>query len=305
MDREGALYGSLLALSGAILFSTKAVLVKLAYHYDVTSTSLLMLRMLFAFPIFLMIGLRSLNKAPQDIKILVENRWSLLLFGMTGYYIASILDLEGLKYIDASLERVIIFMYPTLVVILSYLWLGQKINSKQIFAIVICYAGIVLAYLGNVKVSSSPNTLHGSLLVLGSSLTYTVYLVGSQKMVARMSSRLYNSVAMCIAAIAIIIHNALVNGFNLFDFQLEIYLYALLIATISTVIPSFMIVEGIRIIGANNSSIIGSIGPISTIIMASILLQEQIGLVQWAGTIIVISGVLYLILSRKKAVHNR
>lgn len=304
MNREGALYGSFLALSGAILFSTKAVLVKLAYQYDITSTALLMLRMLFAFPIFLLIGLRSLNKAPQDVKILLDNKWSLLLLGLSGYYIASILDLEGLRYIDASLERVIIFIYPTLVVILSYLWLGQKINSKQVFAIVICYTGIILAYLGNVRISSSPNTLHGSLLVLGSSLTYTVYLVGSQKMVGRMSSRLYNSVAMCIAATAIIIHNALVNGFNLFDFHIEIYLYALLIATVSTVIPSFMIVEGIRIIGANNSSIIGSIGPISTIIMASILLDEQIGIIQWMGTIIVICGVVFLILSRKRTNLN-
>lgn len=304
MNREGALYGSFLALSGAILFSTKAVLVKLAYQYDITSTALLMLRMLFAFPIFLLIGLRSLNKAPQDVKILLDSKWSLLLLGLSGYYIASILDLEGLRYIDASLERVIIFIYPTLVVILSYLWLGQKINSKQVFAIVICYTGIILAYLGNVRISSSPNTLHGSLLVLGSSLTYTVYLVGSQKMVGRMSSRLYNSVAMVIAATAIIIHNALVNGFNLFDFQIEIYLYALLIATVSTVIPSFMIVEGIRIIGANNSSIIGSIGPISTIIMASILLDEQIGIIQWMGTIIVICGVVFLILSRKRTNLN-
>jgi len=294
------LYGSLLAFIGAVLFSTKAVLVKLAYQYDIDTTSLLMLRMLFALPFFLIIAMRLIRKYPEQKVHIHTYRYHLLIYGLLGYYVASYLDLEGLHFIDASLERIIIFIYPTIVVLLSFFWLKQKLTLPQGLSILVCYVGIIIAYLGNVNIASSEDTLRGSLFVLGSAMAYSVYLVGSQKMVARMNSRLYNSVAMCVACMAIIIHNFISNGFNLLDFQIEIYLYALLIATIATVIPSFLIVEGIRIIGANNSSIIGTIGPISTIILAGIFLHERINITQGIGTLIVISGVLYLILNKRK-----
>lgn len=300
MNKNSILYGSLLAFIGAVLFSTKAVLVKLAYQYHIDTTSLLMLRMLFALPFFIIIAMRLIGKYPEQKAHIRTYRYHLLIYGLLGYYIASYLDLEGLHFIDASLERIIIFIYPTIVVLLSFFWLKQKLSLSQGVSILVCYVGIVIAYLGNVNIDSSEDTLRGSLFVLGSAMAYSVYLVGSQKMVARMNSRLYNSVAMGIACIAIIIHNFISNGFNLLDFQMEIYLYALLLATIATVIPSFLIVEGIRIIGANNSSIIGTIGPISTIILAGIFLHERINITQGIGTLIVISGVLYLILNKRK-----
>jgi drug/metabolite transporter (DMT)-like permease len=290
----------MLAFIGAILFSTKAVLVKLAYQYEIDTSSLLMLRMLFALPFFLIAAIRLIGKYPDQKKQINTYKYHLLVYGLLGYYMASYLDLEGLHYIDASLERIIIFIYPTLVVLLSLFWLKQRLTFPQTISILVCYVGIIIAYLGNINIASSDDTLRGSLFVMGSALAYSIYLVGSQKMVTRMNSRLYNSMAMCIACIAIIIHNYITNGFNLFDFQLEIYLYALLIATIATVIPSFLIVEGIRIIGANNSSIIGTIGPISTIILAGIFLNERINITQGIGTLIVISGVLYLILNKRK-----
>ncbi len=300
LNNESKLGGAVLAFGGAILFSTKAVLVKVAYRYEIDTASLLMLRMLFALPLFLAIGIYYGQKHKSDVGILRARKWPLLIYGLMGYYIASFLDMEGLQYIDASLERIIIFIYPTIVVILSYLWLKERINISQTISIVVCYTGIIIAYRGNVQIGDPQQILTGSLYVLGSAFTYSVYLVGSQQMVAKVNSRLYNSVAMCIAATAIIIHNALTNGFNLFDFPTEIYWIALVISTLSTVIPSFMIVEGIRILGANSSSIIGTIGPISTIILASIFLGEQINSTQWIGTFIVIGGVLYLMMAKTK-----
>lgn len=291
--------GGLLALVGAILFSTKAIMVKLAYQFDIDTTSLLMLRMLFSLPFFLTIALIKIFQSPQVVDQIRANKGILLFLGLMGYYVASYLDLEGLHYIDASLERIIIFIYPTLVVLISYFWIGQSITINQLIAIVICYFGIIVAYYGNIDTNAHQNIIKGILFVLGSALTYAIYLVGSQKIMANMNSRIYNAIAMSIACLAILIHNALLNGFNLFSFPFEIYIISFLIATVATVIPSFMIVEGIRILGANTSSIIGSIGPISTIILAHYILGERIGPIQWIGTIIVIMGVLYLLLYKR------
>jgi drug/metabolite transporter (DMT)-like permease len=300
LSKEGAIFGSLLALIGAILFSTKAVLVKLTYQYDIDTTSFQMLRMLFSLPFFLSVAINLLSRNKQNLPLLKTYKYQLLVYGLLGYYIASYLDLEGLQYINASLERIIMFIYPTVVAILSFFWLKKKITGIQVISIFVCYLGILIAYKGNLAIEDNDKIMRGSLFVLGSAITYSIYLVGSQQMVGKMDSRLYNSVAMCIACFSIIIHNALENGFNLFDFRWEIYGYAFLTATIGTVIPSYMIVAGIKIIGANRSSIIGTIGPISTIILATIFLNESIGMTQLIGTLIVIGGVLFLILSKSE-----
>lgn len=297
MQKNAKLYGGIIALMGALLFSSKAVIVKLAYQYDVDSASLLMLRMLFALPFFLLIAWRTMAKRPGQLKA-IKHPWSLIAYGLLGYYIASFFDLAGLQYVDASLERIILFTYPTIVLLLSYFWLKEQINWVQIVAIVITFLGIGLAFMGNISVEAKPNMVKGALMVMVSAITYAVYFVGSQKMVAEMGTRLYNSLAMMIACFAILVHNSWVNGWNLFDFETPVYLYGLLMGILSTVIPSFMIVEGIRIIGAKNSSIIGTVGPIATIILASIVLGETVSALQWAGTLVVIGGILFLMLKK-------
>jgi len=294
------LIGGIYALCGAILFSSKAVLVKLAYQYDVDTVSLLMLRMLFSLPFFLVIGWISIRQAPDKAQTLVQHKWKVIILGLLGYYIASYLDLEGLHYIDASLERIILFIYPTLVVILSFMIYKIRIKRIQIAAILITYVGIIVAFRGNISGVDLTHTYRGAGLVLLSASSYSIYLVGTGDLSGRIGTKVYNSAAMAIAAIAIITHNHVIHGFNLLSFEREVYGYALLISILATVIPSYLIVEGIRIIGANNSSIIGSIGPVSTIIMAVILLGEQISLMQGIGSIIVILGVLLILYSKSK-----
>ncbi|MEZ4952411.1 MAG: DMT family transporter [Saprospiraceae bacterium] len=297
MQKNAKLYGGVIAFIGALLVSSKAVIVKLAYQYDVDSASLLMLRMLFALPFFLFIAWRTLAKHPGQLKA-IKHPWPLLAYGLLGYYIASFFDLAGLQYIDASLERIILFTYPTIVLLLSYFWLKEQINWVQIVAIVITFLGIGLAFMGNISVEAKPNMVKGALMVMVSAIAYAVYFIGSQKMVAEMGTRLYNSLAMMIASFAILVHNSFVNGWNLFDFEAPVYLYGLLMGILSTVIPSFMIVEGIRIVGAKNSSIIGTIGPIATIVLASIILGETVSALQWAGTLVVIGGILFLMVKK-------
>lgn len=296
---KSARYGGILALTGAILFSTKAILVKLAYNYDIDSVSLLNLRMLFALPIFIAIAFHKLSLYKHQLQLIRDHKWSVLIYGLLGYYIASLADLEGLKYIDASLERVIIFIYPTLVALLSYVFLHKRITKTQLLAIIATYIGVIIALRGNMMVTHEQNQVKGVLLVLVSAVTYAIYLIGSGQIAPKMGTRLYNSIAMTIAAMAIIIHNVIMHGFNVLDFEWQIYVIALLISTFSTVIPSYMIVEGIRIIGASKSSIIGTIGPISTIIMAAIILKEHIHLIQWIGSLVVVVSVVMVMLQKK------
>ncbi len=285
---------------GAIMFSTKAVLVKLAYLYDVDAVSLLMLRMLFSLPVFLIVGLFALRNNRKSQSNLIAHKWKVLVLGLLGYYIASYLDLKGLKYIDASLERIILFMYPTLVVLFSFLIYKIVIRRIQVIAIIITYIGILIAFRGNIEVNNSSSLVTGALYVTGSSIAYSLYLVGTGDLSIRLGTKVYTSISMSIAALAIIIHNSIVNGFNLFDFLPQVYFYALLISVIGTIIPSYLIVEGIRRIGANNSSIIGSIGPVSTITLAIIFLDEKISLIQGVGSLIVIVGVLVIMVSKQK-----
>ena len=299
MKGNAKIIGSVWALSGALLVSTKAVIVKLAYQYEVDSASLLMLRMLFSLPFFTVIAWHTLSKNPERLQVL-KNPWPIAFYGLMGYYLASFFDLAGLQYIDAGLERIILFTYPSIVLLLTVLWLKEKIMLPQVIAIFTTFIGIGIAYLGNVSIHHEPNMIKGALLVFLAAITFSVYYIGSQKWVAEVGTRLYNSAAMIIAAIAIIIHNSLVNGFNLFSFAPPVYWYALLMATVSTVIPSFMIVEGIRIIGAKNSSIISTVGPISTIILASVFLGEKVNAIQWVGTLVVIGSILFLMLKRQR-----
>lgn len=259
-----------------------------------------MLRMLIALPFF--IGLL-IHFGRQDNNSFVElkrHSGKIILLGLMGYYVASYLDLVGLQYIDASLERIIIFIYPTFVIILSYLFLGQKAKVSQLIAILLAYIGIMIAFYGNMAINQDQRLVLGGGLVIGSAFFYSIYLVGSHAMIAKMNSRVYNAAAMITACMAILIHNALINGFNLFDFTLWVYIYAFLMAILATVLPSFMIVEAIKIIGANNCSIIGTIGPVATIILATILLGEHLNMTQMLGSALVIVGVLYLIMHKTK-----
>lgn len=281
-----------MVFTGAFCFSSKAVMVKLAYRYGIDPVSLLNLRMIFSMPFFLIAAIYAgKNTATQK---LTGRQWIYLIFlGIVGYYLASYFDFTGLKYITAALERLILFVYPTLVIVISALLFKRPIGRKEIIALLLTYSGIALAFVNDIKLYSS-DVVIGGLLIFGSALTYAMYLIGSGKLIPVIGSLRFNAYCMLVSTLAVLIHFLLIDTANIFTFPQEVYALGLLMAVFATVIPSFLLAEGIRMIGAGKASIIGSIGPVSTIILAWLILDEPITLLQMAGTALVLSGVLFV-----------
>ncbi|ETN95421.1 DMT family transporter [Zhouia amylolytica] len=293
-----------IGILGVVFFSAKAVMVKLAYHYDVSSVNLLMFRMLFALPCYVVvlyfIQSRKRVKSPVNFRDVL---W-LLFFGFIGYYLASYFDFLGLQYIKASIERVILFIYPTIVVLLSAIFLKRKINPLQILAIVITYIGVFVAFWDEFKIEGT-EFLIGAGLIFLSALTYASYLTGSDFLIPKFGVLRFTSYAMIIACICVLAHYFIVEETSLFGYHENVYWLGLAMAILSTVIPSFMVSYCIKEIGASNFSILGSLGPVSTIILANIFLGERFSTLQMGGTLIVIFGVVIISFQKNvKTVKN-
>lgn len=295
---QSPLFAALLVLLAAICFSAKAVLVKLAYRYEVDSISLLTLRMTFSLPIFLAIGWWANRGQRNNQSISRKDITLIAVFGVAGFYMAALFDFIGLQYITASLERIVLFIYPTLVILISAIFLKKKIKRVHYIALTLTYLGIAIAFLENLTMDKEEHFLLGAFFIFLAALAYAIYLIGSGILVPRVGTLRYNSFCMSFAALAIILHHALAYRLELFHFEPQVYYLTLIMALFATVVPSFLITEGIRIIGANNTAIIGSIGPISTIGLAYIFLGERLGILQWIGTVLVIVGVLIISLNK-------
>ncbi|HEB62826.1 MAG TPA: DMT family transporter, partial [Bacteroidetes bacterium] len=225
--------------------------------------------------------------------------WAKIFFlGIAGYYLASLFDFLGLQYLTAGLERLILFTYPTFVVLLSLIN-GQKISKTIFIALPITYLGIAIAFWGSISFDNNTNLFLGASFIFLAAFLFALYIFGSGTMLKRVGTLRFTSIAMSAAAIAIITHHAVVHQLQLFHFQKEVYYLSLLMAIIATALPSFLVAEGIRIIGANRAAVIGSIGPISTIVLAYFFLGESFGSLEILGTILVISGVLLISLRKK------
>ena len=285
----------MIGILGVVLFSAKAVMVKLAYQYDVSPVNLLMFRMLFSLPFYLiMIFIYKPDIAQKRTK---KDYLSLVLFGFLGYYLASFFDFWGLGFIKASIERVILFIYPTIVIILSKLFLKRPISKVQIIAIALTYIGVVIAFWDDFSVEGSA-FLIGATLIFLSALTYASYLVGSDWLIPKFGVITFTSYAMIVSCICVVVHYLIFERTSLFGYHQNVYWLGLAMAFLSTVIPSYLVSWTIKKIGAPDFSILGSIGPISTIILASIFLEEKITVLQIIGTLIVISGI--IIISKNK-----
>ena len=293
--------GIFICLLGAICFSTKAIFVKLAYRdTTVDVASLLALRMIFSLPFFA-VSAFAFSSQQKNVKF-NEKQWiSVALIGCLGYYISSLLDFSGLQYVSAGIERLILFVYPTLVLILSALLFKEKITTKQWMAVIVSYIGLSLAFVSEAKFQTSQpeNFYLGSLLILACAFTYAGYIVGSGKLIPLVGAAKFNSYAMSFASVAVLIHYYFTSDQSLFNLSPTVYLYSALMAILSTVIPSYLVVEGIKRIGSNNAAIAGSIGPVSTIFQASFFLNESISLIQIFGTVLILVGVLIISLKRK------
>lgn len=287
--------GALLAVIGVVLFSAKAVMVKLAYTYNVDHLTLLLFRMVFALPFYVLIAFWKKPLHPN--KVGKKDYLWIVFFGFVGYYLASLFDFMGLQYIKAGLERIILFIYPTIVVLLSWLVFGKRITKIQVIAIGITYIGVLVTFWGEISINDSAALMGGALIFL-SALTYASYLVGSGWLIPKFGAIQFTAYAMIVSTLCIVVHYLMVRGFTLQVYPTEVYILGIAMALFSTLIPSFLVSEAINRLGASTFSIFGSLGPVSTIILAFIFLDEQISFVQLAGMLVVIFGV--LLVSGKK-----
>jgi drug/metabolite transporter (DMT)-like permease len=291
--------GLLLAIVGSIAFSGKAIIVKLAYRYGVDAVTLIMYRMLFALPIFaVMAWWASRGKAA-----LTRNDWlGILGLGFTGYYLASYLDFAGLAYISAALERLILYLNPTLVLILGWLLYKKKMSARQIGAMALSYTGILLVFghelsIQSVSTAANKNTALGAILVFGSAVSYAIYLSYSGEMVKRLGSLRLVGLATTVACLLCIGQFAVLRPLSAMAVAPQVIWLSLLNATLCTALPVLAVMMAIERIGAPLAAQTGMIGPMSTILMGVFILGEPLNTWIIAGTVLVLGGVYWV--SRK------
>ena len=291
-------FGVFLGILGIVLFSSKAVMVKLAYNYKVDAITMLLLRMLFSFPFYVVIAYLYRNKNQGITTTKKDYAW-VLFFGFVGYYLASFFDFVGLTYIKASLERIILFVYPTIVILLNRLFFNQPITKTQILAIFLSYLGIVIAFSDEVDISGN-NVYLGGFFVLLSAITYASYLVGSGWLIPKFGVVKFTAYAMLVSCFCVFIHFSIIGETDLFNLPWQVYGLGGLIAVFATVIPSFLVSASIKIISSSNFAIVAGVGPISTIILASFFLDERLTLFQFFGALLVIIGIVITSLKQAK-----
>jgi drug/metabolite transporter (DMT)-like permease len=286
--------GVLLALLGAICFSTKAVFVKLAYcDTEVDAISLLALRMIFSLPFFAISAAVSSSRQ-SNVRFTNKQWFQVAVVGCLGYYVSSLLDFLGLQYVTAGIERLILFIYPTLVLLMSAIIFKVKIKPVQWMALFITYVGLFAAFISEVDVQSAQNKdfLLGSLFIFVCAFTYAAYIVGSGRLIPVVGATKFNSYAMSFASVGVLLHFFITSDVSLLGFSTPVYIYGFLMAVLSTVIPSYLVVAGIKRIGSDNAAIVGSVGPVSTIVMAYFFLHETVLGLQLLGTVLILAGVL-------------
>jgi drug/metabolite transporter (DMT)-like permease len=293
------LLGLTYSLLAAIGFSVKSILVKLAYVYHVDALTLLTLRMAFAVPFFIGIALWAWA---QHSDPLGKREWVTLGGLGLGYYLFNYLDFVGLQSISAGLERLIQFLYPTLTVILAALLHRRAIPPRVIAAMVLSYVGIAMVFVHDVNVSHG-NIALGSALVFASTLCYAIYLVGAGHSIARMGTTRFTAYAMIVASAICLSQFVATHPVGLLIQPLPVYRLAILMSIFSTVLPVFLLTAGIRRIGSGEASLVGSIGPVFTIYLAHVFLNENVSLMQIAGSALVLAGVVAVSLSSRSKVE--
>jgi drug/metabolite transporter (DMT)-like permease len=286
------LSGGLLVLLAALGFSAKAVLVKLAYAYSpkLDAITIMSLRMSMSLPFFLGVALWSRRNGGHG-RLTTRERATVAGLGVLGFYLAGLLDFSGLSYISAGLERLILFIYPTLVVILSAVIFNRPMTGRERVALGICYVGIALVFGANATITG-PHLMLGSVLVFGAALAFALYILISGRVVRRLGSVPFTAYVMTSACLATLAHFAATHSTADLELPAQVYGIVLVMAVLSTVIPAFLLNAGMRRIGANSTSIISSIGPVITLYLAYLLLGETLTPTQLAGTALVIAGVL-------------
>lgn len=288
--------GILFALGGTVAFAFRPVLIKLGYESaPVSATTLLFLRMALSLPFFAAVAWW-LRREPA----LARRDWAgIVALGFLGYYLASLLDFLGLQYVSAGLGRLIMFLYPTLVVILSVVFLAKRPTRRELTALALTYAGIALVL--SVKLGAGPEQrlfLLGAALVFGSAMCYAVYLVTGSQLVKRVGSMRFTAYTMMVSTAPALAQFVLLESPAALRLPGEVWLYVILLATVCTVLPVFLVAEALKRIGANHFALIGGLGPVTTVFADFVLLEGALTPLQLAGGGLVVAGVLLVSLRK-------
>lgn len=278
------------AFVGAIAFSGKAIIIKLAYRYQVDAVTLIMLRMLFALPLFLAMAWWAGRGKPA---LTHKDWWGVLGLGFSGYYLASFLDFAGLAYISASLERLILYLNPTLVMFFGWLAWRRRVTLRQMVGMVVSYAGVLLVFGHEVQLGAAgAATAWGALLVFLSAVSYAVYLVWSGEFVRRLGSLRLVGLATSVACLLCILQFLLLRPVHIvLELAPQVLWLSLLNATVCTAVPVLLVMMAVERLGAATTAQTGMVGPLSTIFMGVLLLDEPFTLWTAAGTALVLVGI--------------
>lgn len=288
-------WGIVFAFVGVLAFSFRPILIKLSYAaHPVSPVTLLFLRMALSLPFFLVIGWWLRNQEPR----LTKRDWAAIAgLGFLGYYAASFLDFIGLQWVGAGVGRLILYLFPTLVLLLSFLFLHKKPTWREIAALVLSYAGIALVLSNQLGIESRLFAL-GAALVFASALCYAAYLVAGSQVVKRVGSMRFTAYSTVVATVPAVVQFAVMESPGALELPPVVWGYAIVLATVVTVLPLFLQAEALHRIGANHFALIGAVGPVSVAVTSALGLDEPFTWIQALGGALVIFGVLLVSLKR-------
>lgn len=294
LDLSANLIGVLCVLLATIGLSLKAIFIKLVYLADpeIDAISILAIRFFLALPFFVLL-LWYVRTSRPAVSFNVSHIRTFLLLGVMGFYVSAILDFSALALIPAGLERLILFLYPTFVVLISVFVRPSELNRTIVVALLISYVGVLVVFVDQAP-QLSPEMIKGAFLVLGAAITFAIYTVASVKPIQDHGSIRFTAYAMFAASGATLAHAFGVHGMSVLDRGAEVYIYILPMAIFSTVLPLILMAEGIKRIGASSTSIIATSGPVLTITMAFFVLGETVGILQAIGGSMIIAGVFFV-----------
>ena len=279
--------GLLMAALGAVAFSGKAIIAKLAYRHGVDAITLVMYRMLFALPLFLLLSVWASRGKPALQR---RDVWVVCGLGFSGYYLASTLDFMGLQYISASLERLILYLNPTLVLAMGVVLFKRRVTGRQMVALAVSYGGVLLVF-GQEITHTGPHALLGAALVFGSALSYAGYLVLSGEEVRRLGALRLTGLASTVACVLCIAQFAVSRPLSAMGVAPEVIWLSVLNAVLCTFAPVLLMMLALERVGATLAAQTGMIGPMSTLLMSVLLLGEPFTAGLAAGTALVVAGI--------------
>lgn len=291
---KGSLHGFVLASVGTFLFSLKSIFIKFLYIEGLNADTVLVLRMALSLPIYLGILIWALNKISAGEKPRSSIVVKIFMLGFFGYYLASLLDLMGLELISAQLERLGLFTYPFMVAVLGYFFFNEKITRHIVFSLIITYVGLYVVMGQELKLTGQ-RVIEGTLLVLGAALSFAFYVLLSKRYIKQLGSQLFTCIAMISSCLFGLLHGVFLLEMSDFSISQSAWFWLLMLIVLSTVIPSFMMVEALDLIGPTQTGIVGMLGPIFTITLAVYLLDEPFTVWLVLGVMLMMVGVWNLV----------